>query len=187
MSINIRKTGLFVWNIIDPIYFHFTRLDYVENKFGNRTIMRVRLTKYKGRKVTLSDGTEINKNDLLLKIHLHNIKILGQIQDYDSEVRRALAIYKTVQESLPEIAHYIQIKGYTNEIKGLIGITMLHKGCKKLGFEIYSIHNRYYKLFKQVTLLPIHLLSSNKIKKKIPSPIYLFMSKDRLFEKYKRV
>lgn len=134
--------------------------------------MRVRLTKYKGRKVT-SDGTEINKNDLLLKIHWHNIKILGQIQDYDSEVRRALAIYKTVQESLPEISHYIQIKGYTNEIKGLIGITILHKGCKKLGFEIYPIHNRYHKLFKQVALLPIHLLSSNKINKKIPSPLFI--------------
>ncbi|WP_052400857.1 YkoP family protein [Oceanobacillus jeddahense] len=187
MNINFRKTGLFFWNVIDPIYFHFTRLDYVESKLGDRTIMRVRLTKYKGSKVTLSDGTEINKNDMLLKIHLHNIQILRQIQNNDSEVRRALTIYKNVQESLPEIVHYIQIRGYTNEIKGLIGITMLHKGCKKLGFEIYPIHNRYYKLFKQIALLPIYLLSCNKIKRKITSPMYLFMSKDKLLNKYKRV
>ncbi|WP_245832991.1 YkoP family protein [Oceanobacillus timonensis] len=166
MRINFRKTGLFVWNVIDPIYFHFTRLGYIESKFDDRRIMRVRLTKYKGRKVTLSDGTEINKNDLLLKIHLHNIKILGQIQNNDSEVRRALMIYKFVQESLPEIVHYIEIRGNTNEIKGLIGITMLHRGCKKLGVEIYPIQNRYYKMFKQIALLPIYLLSSSKIKKK---------------------
>ncbi|WP_152657806.1 hypothetical protein [Oceanobacillus sp. CFH 90083] len=186
MSINFRKTGLFLWNVIDPIYFHFTRLDYVESKFGNRTIMRVRLTKYKGRKITLSDGTEINKNDLLLKIHLHNIKILGQTQNNGNEVRRALTIYKNVQESLPEVIYYIQKRGYTNEIKGLVGITMLHRGCKKLGFEIYPIHNRYYKLFKQIALLPIYLLSCNKIKKKITTPMYLFMSKDQLFNKYQK-
>jgi len=106
--------------MVDPIYFRFTRLNYVENNAGKQTIMRVRLTKYKGRKIILSDGTEINKNDFLLKIHLHNIEILQQIQDYNSDVRKALLIYKSVRESLPALAHYIKIKGYSNEIKGLI-------------------------------------------------------------------
>ena len=185
MRINFIKNILFIWNIVDPVYFQFTRLEHVKNKSGKRTIMRVRLTKYKGRKVTLSDGTEINKNDLLLKIHLHNIKILKQIQDYNSDVRKALIIYKSVQETLPALAHYIKIKGYSNEIKGLIGITTLYKGCTKLGFETYSIQSRVYKVFKQVALLPIHLLASKPVAKNIPEPMYLFMSKDRLFNKYK--
>lgn len=76
MWIYLLKNGLNLWGWIDPIYFRFTRLDYVENHLGKRTIMRVRLTKYKGREITLSDGTVIHKNDLLLKIHLHNIKLL---------------------------------------------------------------------------------------------------------------
>lgn len=184
MRINFIKNSLHIWNIIDPIYFQFTRLDHVKNKTGKRTIMRVRLTRYKGRKITLSDGTVINKNDLLLKVHLHNIKLLKQIQDYNSEVRRALMIYKSVQESLPAISRYIKLKGYTNEIKGLIGITMLYKGCTKLGFEAHPIENRFYKLFKQVALLPIHLLASKKITKVIPKPMYLFMSKEVLLNKY---
>lgn len=187
MRINFIKNSLFIWNIADPIYFQFTRLEHVKNKSGKRTIMRVRLTKYKGRKITLSDGTEINKNDLLLKVHLHNIKLLRQIQDYNSEVRRALMIYKSVQESLPAIVRHVKTKGYTDEIKGLIGITMLYKGCTKLGFETHPIQNPFYKLFKQVALLPIHLLASKKVTKVIPEPMYLFMSKDGLLNKYENM
>lgn len=173
--------------MLDPIYFHFTRLNYVENKLGEKTIIRVRLTKYKGRKVTLSDGTVINKNDLLLKIHLHNVKLLKLIQGYNSDVRKGLAIYKVVLNSLPSLAGYMQTHGYTNQIKGLIGITTLHKGCKNLGFEVYPIQNRFYKRFKQFALFPIHLLSSNKLVRKMPSPMYLMMSKDGLLKKYNNV
>ncbi|ASN07429.1 YkoP family protein [Virgibacillus necropolis] len=183
MSSRIRKYCLFVWAIFDPLYFHFTRLQYIVIN-GNKTIIRVRVTKYKGKKITLSDGTVINKNDLLLKIHLHNAKILGQTVGY-SEIRRALIIYKSVQESLPSIARYLQFHDDANEIKGLIGITMLYKGCKKLGFEACPIHNPYYKLAKQVALSPIYFLSLNKaLTKKRPHPMYVFMSKDCLFHKH---
>lgn len=187
MSINIRQYCLSAWTMIDPLYFHFTRLQHIKKTCGNKTIMRVRLTKYKGRNIVLADGTAINRNDMLVKIHLHNVKLLKQIQGYDSEIRRALIIYKSVQESLPFIARYIQTHDDANKIKGLIGITMLYKGCKKLGFEPHPISSLSYKYFKQVTLFPIYFLSStNKMKKEIPSPVYLFMSKDSLFNQHKR-
>lgn len=182
MSIKIRQYCLSAWNIIDPLYFYFSRLHYIE-KNGTRTIMRVRLTRYKGKKITLLDGTVINKNDRVLKIHLHNVKLLRQMIGY-SEIRRALIIYKSVQESLPSIAHYLQMHDYAYEIKGVIGITMLHKGCKKLGFEVYPIHNSFYKLIKQVAISPIYFLSTSKVFKKLmPHPVYLFMSKDCLIRK----
>lgn len=187
MNINIRNSCINLWSILDPIYFCFTRLCYIENKFGNRSIMRVRITRYKGRKITLSDGTVINKNDVLLKIHLHNVELLRQIQEFDSETRKALMTYKRVKESLPLIAKYIQLHNNVNEIKGLVGITNLNKGCRKLGFETFAIHNRYYKLLKKASLLPIYFLSSYSVsKREKPSPIYLFMSKDRLY-KYKNI
>ncbi|MEI3607807.1 hypothetical protein SPD48_19155 [Pseudogracilibacillus sp. SE30717A] len=176
---------LTTWSIIDPLYFRFTRLHYVEKATGENTIMRVRLTKYKGRNIVLSDGTRIYKNDILIKIHLHNVELLKQIQGYDNELRRALMIYKTVKESLPFIVRHIQIHDHGNKIKGLIGITMLYKGCHKLGFETYSITNPFYKYFKKAALLPIYLLSSSSmVIKEVPSPVYLFMSKDHLINQY---
>lgn len=185
MSLNIRQYCLSVWTILDPIYYHFSRLQHIKKACGNQTIMRIRLTKYKGRHIVLSDGTAIHKNDVLVKIHLHNVQLLKQIQRYDSEVKKAFMIYKSVEESLPFITHYI-LKHHQNEnIKGLIGITRLYKGCKKLGFEAHSIKNPFYKCFKRLALFPIYFLSSkNSIKKEIPTPMYLFMSKEILKNKY---
>ncbi|MUK86917.1 hypothetical protein GMD78_00680 [Ornithinibacillus sp. L9] len=181
---DIRKTCLRVWSVWDPIYYSLTRLEYVENEWGNRTIIRVRLTKYKGRSIKLMDGTVIHKNDILLKIHLHNVKLMKEVQTYDSDIRRALMIYKIVEESLPTLVNYIESHGYNNKIKGLIGITTLHKGCKKLGFEVYPFRNKYYKWFKQFALLPIHLIATLNVKREIPTPMYLMMSKNELFKKY---
>jgi len=185
MEIRIRQYCLTAWNFIDPLYFRFTRLQYIEKACGNRGILRVRLTKYKGRNIVLPDGTAINKNDVLVKIHLHNAKLLRQIQLCDSEIRRALFIYKDIKESLPSVIRYIQAQENDVQIKGLIGITMLYKGCKKLGFEPYPIASPFYKTFKKLSLLPIFLLSSTGIRtKNVPSPMYLFMSRDALFGRY---
>nr|WP_085994400.1 hypothetical protein [Oceanobacillus senegalensis] len=180
----MKKNCLFVWNVLDPIYYQFTRLNYIKNNVGERTIIRVRLTRYKGRDAMLQDGTAIRKNDLLLKIHLHNVRLLNEMQSYNSDIRRALVTYKCVKDALPSLAHYIQSNGNMCQVKGLVGITTLHKGCKTLGFEVYPIKNKYYKWFKQIALFPIHLLSSRTIKKEYPAPMYLMMSVNNLIKKY---
>ena len=170
---------------MDPIYSYFTRLENIPNEEGEKTMIRVRLTRYRGRTVKLADGTIIKQNDILVKIHLHNVKILKYIQGIDSELRRGLMIYKYVRESLPSIARYIQMHENSNEIKGLIGITTVYKGCERLGFNTKSIHNVYYKLFKILSFLSIQFLSSKT--KKWANPMYLFMPKNVLLTKYKRV
>ncbi|MGP9041947.1 YkoP family protein [Cytobacillus kochii] len=60
-------------------------------------------------------------------MHLHNVELLRQIQEFDSETRKASMIYKKVKESLSLIAKCIQLHDNVNEIKGLVGITMLNK------------------------------------------------------------
>ncbi|GIN89081.1 hypothetical protein J6TS1_10220 [Siminovitchia terrae] len=181
----IRQFCISGWNVVDPIYFHLTRLHHIKNKCGKKTIMRVRLTRYQGRNVVLSDGTEICKNDLLVKVHLHNVKLLSEIMQYKNDLRKAKIIYSSVKSSLPDVVDYIQSSKLNDEIKGLIGITTLYKGCKRLGFEPYSIKNPVYKKFKQTALLPIYFLSSNnQANHELPEPMYLFMSKDTLFQKY---
>ncbi|MBW8351281.1 hypothetical protein K0H71_17835 [Bacillus sp. IITD106] len=181
----MKKYCLSAWNFVDPLYFQFTRLEYIKKTGGDNSIFRVRLTKYKGRNIVLSDGTTITKNDVIVKIHLHNAKLLQKMYRSDNEIKRALIIYKGIKESLPSLVHYIQSHEKADRIKGLIGITTLYRGCKKLGFEAHPIASPTYKNFKKISLLPIYFLSSSRgIRKEIPSPMYLFMSKDALISRY---
>ncbi len=183
----IKSFIILLWGLLDPIYFYFTRLHYLKRGDGYPCIFRVRLTRYKGHEVVLSDGTTIKRNDMLVKIHLHNVHLLKSTQGISSEFRRAIITYKHVKESMPYVALYVQKHFQNKDIKGVIGITMLHRGTEKLGFEIHSIYNGLYKRLKQFIQYPMLLLShstqslQNKDK---PYPVYIFMSKDCLLNKY---
>ncbi|PLS14659.1 hypothetical protein CVD28_26780 [Bacillus sp. M6-12] len=185
----MRGYVLSVWNVLDPIYFKFTRLCYLPGLDESENILRVRLTSYKGRDITLSDGTLIKKSDKLVKIHLHNARLLNEIKHINSELRRAKIVYERVRGSLPAIEAYIGNNRYANDIKGIIGITTLNKGCDRLGFEVFSIGHPVYKWLKWASFLPIMYLSVSKpslnnfVKQGPPS--YLFMSKEKLYQIYR--
>jgi hypothetical protein len=183
----MKQRLIHVWGMLDPFYFFCTRLHCLEQITGNPNIFRVRLTRYKGRDVVLSDGTLIKKNDLLVKIHLHNVRILKEMQCIDGNFKRSFFLYKKVQESLPDLAFFITHHNSKNHIKGIIGITMIDKGYERLGFESVSLSSHSYLWFKRIALYPIHIFSSSKPsskRKKTPTPQYLFMSKDIICEKH---
>ncbi|MGY0693546.1 YkoP family protein [Virgibacillus sp. FSP13] len=170
---------LSVWNALDPIYFRMTRLHYVTDHEQQNTLFRVRLTRYKGKSAVLSDGTIINKNDLLIKIHLHNVKMLRDLNQINSEMKRGVYVYHMIKRSLPRLANFVRMHQKTNEIKGIIGITTLYRGADQLGFEIYPISNFYYILYKKLTFLPINFLGNTPC---LQQPVYLFMSKEQLLK-----
>lgn len=180
-----RSYVLSIWDIIDPIYYSFTRLTYV-NTDRKRNIFRVRLMRYRGADVTLADGTCLQRGDFLLKIHLHNVVLLKEISPMLNNIKKGRYIYRLVENSLPGIASYIQNHPKSEQIKGIIGITILNKGCHSLGFETYSISSLCYRVFKWFTIMPIYLLSvSQPIKTfKKQSPKYLLMSKETLLARY---
>lgn len=171
-----------VWNVVDPIYFSVTRLHYVLDNNQNNTLFRVRLTRYKGETVVLQDGTTICKNDLLLKLHLHNVRMISELNTIQSDIKRAVLVYHKIRDALPKLSQYVTTHKKGDEIKGIIGITTLSRGANRLGFEIIPIRNPYYRLYKKGTFLPINHIANTKNQQ---TPAYLFMSKKQLLQKYK--
>lgn len=182
---SLRLSILWIWKLIDPLFYLFSRLHHIHDDDKNPSIFRVRITKYKGKNFILSDGTKIEKNDLLLKIHLHNVRLLNEYLKIKSELNRARMIYRLVLRSMPALASYL--KGHPEEqnIKGIIGITTINKGVRSLGFDCFAPVNRLYKCFKKIGQLPIFLLSNSTLNNfKKNKLTYLFISKENLYEKY---
>ncbi|MCR1286804.1 YkoP family protein [Shouchella clausii] len=178
---------LSAWSVLDPIYFYISRLHYPENAKTNTTIFRIKQIRYKGPKVCLADGQEICKNDVLIKIHLHNVRLIRELFAIDNDLKKATVLVQKVKESMPPLAFYIERQANAEDIKGIIGVTMLNRGCERLGFEAHPIRNRFYKGLKRLSQHPIFLLSMSKFptkSRKTPSPMYVFLSKQRLLEKY---
>lgn len=181
---------LMLWNYIDPLYYSFTRLTCLtesDGKVKERNVFRVRLTRYKGADVVLSDGIKIKHNDILLKIHLHNVEIMKELKQFRSEFQKVRWLYQAVERSLPELAAYIRAHKHCDNIRGIIGITLLDNVSYRLGFDTIAISNPIYKFIKWVTQIPIYYLTTSQFSWKMlmkHQPNYLFMSKDSLFEKY---
>jgi hypothetical protein len=185
MKEKARQCVLAVWGALDPIYYACSRLEYVgRTRSGCQPIFRVRITRYKGREVVLSDGTKIQKNDLLLKIHLHNVRLIRELLRFDSEIKKGRYIFEQVKAGLPYVAHYVRNHEQFPEIKGIIGITMLNKGCERLGFETFSIVNPFYKWFKTIMLIPMTAVAQLRFQPVGRPPKYLFMSKKKLLALY---
>ncbi|MFS0780257.1 YkoP family protein [Bacillus sp. 1P06AnD] len=181
--------GLFLklWHVLDPVYCSFTRLQFVPASKKD-VVLRVRLTRYKGMGTVLADGTAIRKNDLMVKIHLHNIKLLRECLHIKSELARGRAIFRKVKESMPHLTAFIDNHPDGAKIKGIIGITLINKGFLPLGFECILPESKLYTWYKKMTHIPIHLLSCSvfsieKLKKH--HTVYLMMSKQKLFDLYK--
>ncbi|MCO4851118.1 YkoP family protein [Bacillus vallismortis] len=176
---------LSIWRAIDPIYFFFSRLTLIDK--DRKSVFRVRLTKYKGHHVVLSDGTHIRKNDVLVKIHLHNIKLARELQNIESAVRKGIIIYQKVYQSMPILLDYINNHKKREKIKGIIGITMLDKGVERLGFDVVLPVNPFYRCFKKITHLPILYVTSKPASlRQIPNSSYLFISKEKLETTYQK-
>ncbi|WP_456278655.1 YkoP family protein [Bacillus sp. AK128] len=186
---NVMKSWLLsIWYLLDPIYYSFTRLTYVQDDLKQNLIFRVRVTKYKGREVVLADGTVIRKNDRLLKIHLHNAKLLKELHEVQCEIKRGRHIFQAVLTALPALASYIEEHPEKDHLKAVIGITTLHRGCRRLGFETHDIKSKLYHLFKKATFIFIYILSATTLSRESMQkhqPKYLFMSTKDLSRRYR--
>lgn len=186
--ITMMKTVIRTWSAIDTLYYYLSQLEYV-NK-AERNIFRVKPLSFRGDPLYLSDGTTFQKNDLLLKIHLHNCTLLKEMMSIENDVKRALYVHNRVEQSLPGLARFVAQHPNEAEIKGVIGITLLTRGVKKLGFEVQEIRNPIYLRIKQAYLTPMFILChpgrNIRAKGKDLIPKFLVMSKEKLLNHYLR-
>ncbi|MEW9668905.1 hypothetical protein [Ammoniphilus sp. 3BR4] len=181
------STIIQTWSILDKLYYLCSRLQLVDQTEQN--IFRVRLLTYRGPSLSLEDGTTIHSSDILLKIHLHNCLLMREMQHIQNDVKRALYVYHRVEESLPGLARFLASHPDQEKIKALLGITLLTRGVKPLGFEVVDISNSVYKTLKELFLIPMFILLHPNgklkcLKKGNLTPKYLVMPKERLLDRY---
>ncbi|WP_028784517.1 YkoP family protein [Thalassobacillus devorans] len=184
----MRRYIVGLWTLFDPVYYRIARLRYIKPGNTNiHNIFRVRIADYKGDMVILKDGTRIQKYDKVLKIHLHNIRLINEMRNMDNEVHKALHIYRCVRESLPELADYLHQHQQNSKITGVMGITAIHKGCHRLGFETAAITNPLYRFMKFFSFILISTLCMHPPSLgylKTHQPNYIFISKEQLQHRY---
>ena len=182
------NTGLLMlWGYWDSIYQRCTRLRYVEK--GNN-IFRIVLLRYRGEPLITSDQRIINPGDLILKLHIHNYYYATLCKGIKNDLRLALLLRRHILLSLPKLAAYLERLERQEEIKGIVGTTMLHKGVEPLGFSISDVPMtwffRYKRWYLRLMLRIIHPEGKRRVQSwKQEMPLKrVYMSKDQLLGRY---
>lgn len=135
---------LHLWRVWDTIYYHSTRLQYVEK---NHNLFRIVLLPFWSEPLVTKHGSIINKNDLVLKLHIHNFRLAEMIYKKKDSKALGIMLLREVRNSMPGLARYVACHPYVDQITGVVGTTFLHRGVEHLGFSTTNpIESKIYKI-----------------------------------------
>jgi len=184
----IQQTMLFLWNLLDSLYYRCTRLTYIEK---GKNIFRIAIKKYHGEELVTRDGHSLKKGDRYAQLHLHNARLAKLLrQSANNEFAWALTLKRQILSSLPGLVHFFQQHPKAKEIRVILGTTFLHKRVERLGFDVAPIKNPWLRMIKTLRIHSIFLFChpygfSEFIKRKnmlVPKRIYI--SVDQLHQLY---
>lgn len=181
---------LTAWRAWDQIYYHCTRLKYVDKE--NRNLFRVVVKRYRGEPLTTSDGVSLQKGDWYAKLHLHNCLFAQMIREQPPDgISLALFTVNSIRGSLPALARYVANHPRSREIQVLLGTTFLHRGAQRLGFDVADMvcSRNYLRLkswFFKMILVNCHPDGWRRLQGQsnqlVPKRVYI--SKEKFFKRY---
>jgi hypothetical protein len=119
---------LSIWIGVDAV---FSRLG-TKSDIRPTGVLRYHAKAYRGPGVRLRDGTVVDRGDRLLELHVANERVQTSLQDGSWSPWRWL---DTARRDLEELAERSRT-GKLGDFRALHGVTLLHAGARRLGFEI---------------------------------------------------
>jgi hypothetical protein len=118
------------------------------------TTMNVCLRRRRGGLITLDDGSMVNRNDLILEIHLNNHWFLCNKDMLRLPGRAGREFLTAFSEDLKYLAEQVVNETINPEIKAIHGRTLLRQaqGNQLLGFTVTNIPDSPWKLLSQLYL-----------------------------------
>jgi peptidoglycan/xylan/chitin deacetylase (PgdA/CDA1 family) len=179
---------IFSWMLWERLFlklFHVVAIDL------KNPLLKVRVREYTGsRIITLEDGEQIIKGDLIAELHLDN-RILFQLSaDASSEMHLAIQIIRKMELFMPQVNLLLQNDPLWHNVKGLYGISLIHRGSKKLGFSVIDLPKGIFSITTQLYLKLLLFVLHPQGKKRLQSkpqllvPKIIAISKKELMNRY---
>ncbi|MEX2460452.1 MAG: polysaccharide deacetylase family protein [Paenibacillaceae bacterium] len=183
-----KQALIFFWMLWEQLFlriFHVVAID------RENPLLKVRVREYTGSQViTLDDGEQLVKGDLIAELHLDNRTLFQLSADATSEVHLAIQIIRKMEILLPQVNLLLQNDPLWHDVKGLYGISMIHRGSKKLGFSVIDLPDGIFSISTQLYLKLLLFVLHPQGKKRLQSkpqllvPKIIAMSKKEMMSRY---
>lgn len=177
-----------VWMLWERCFIKLFNITPVDPE---NTFLQLRVREYHGSQpMVLEDGEIIRKGDRVAELHLNNDTLFRLGAESRSSMHLAIQMIRRTEKLLPQIRFLLQNDPNYRDVKGLYGITLIHRGPEQLGFTIldlpkgtFSFLTRWYlKLLMYV----VHPQGKDRLKTKseLLVPKIIAISKKELMNRY---
>jgi len=183
-----KRTLVALWMAWEWCFVKLFRLKPVDS--GN-PLFKLRVREYQGKQpILLPDGERISKGDLVAELHLDNYTLFKIGLASRSTVQLATQLIRRTRNLLPEIGRLLTTDPSFENVKGLYGITMIHRGSKQLGFTVIDLPEglfaRVTRTYLRLLLYIVHPNGKERLKEKsdLLEPKIVAISKNELTHRY---
>ncbi|HUC91368.1 MAG TPA: polysaccharide deacetylase family protein [Paenibacillus sp.] len=157
---------------------------------GDGAIFHYRIRPYYGKTLVLADGRTIGNKDKVIELHFDNEKLLKVMLNSRSVLQTAIQLIREVDKALPKLAAHMEGRREFDEVKGLYGVSMMHRGPEAFGFSVlalpkgpFSFFTRYYL---RLLMMVLHPSGKERLRDKQATlvPHIMAMSMDEFNRRY---
>ncbi|MEV5025798.1 polysaccharide deacetylase family protein [Paenibacillus sp. LPE1-1-1.1] len=132
-----KKAIISLWLLWEKLFHVVFRLKTVGN--AEDAAFHYRVIRYTGEDVEFAEGGRVVKGDRVAELHFDNKKLSSIAATSKSPVATGIRMLREVEQALPLLANQLAADSEANDIKAVYGVTMIHRGADRLGFEIFQL------------------------------------------------
>lgn len=132
-----RKNLRRLWQIWEFCFARMAGLKLVGN--DRHVLFRLAIRNYRGKIMKLPNDTLLFPGDKVIELHLNNDFLQQLTTSTRSLEATAIALLRETRRSLPLLAQVVSQDPACQGAKALIGITIIHRGTRQLGFMVYDL------------------------------------------------
>ncbi|MFS0836614.1 polysaccharide deacetylase family protein [Paenibacillus sp. 1P03SA] len=152
-----RGPALRAWMLWERL---FHRLYRIQPGDPEHRFLHYRIRTYHGQELVLDDGEIIRPGDKVAELHLDNEWLRQAGAQSSSMMKLAVQMIRAMGHSMPRLAHRLLADPALADLKGVYGISMIHRGTKQFGFTVLPLHNRLWRwsstLYLRILLGMLH-------------------------------
>jgi peptidoglycan/xylan/chitin deacetylase (PgdA/CDA1 family) len=184
-----RRLLLFVWMKWEKAFHLVFRVKPID---AQNRFLHVRVRVYRGETIRLSDGEEIRRGDRIVELHFDNGLLYAMATGSRSSVQLAIKMIRATEQLMPKMLRYILQHPRYPDIKGVYGVSLIHRGAKQFGFTLENLPKGVLSFFTSVYLRILLLVLHPAGKRRLQTnphqliPKTIAMSTKELLRRYKR-
>jgi hypothetical protein len=137
----VSKLKLFLWRAFEYVFARVSRVKEIHP--GQQEMFLIANRTYYGR-AFIVQGVPVHRRDKVVELHVNNELVMKILRQESSLVAVSVRLLVETKKALPALAAYLADDRFADR-QVLYGISFMHRGISRLGFETFPIHDGLLK------------------------------------------